>query len=151
MPEMQLIVASGGEQLDHIREIARDASNITVLGWVNDDELVDLVSNALATIYIPSEEDFGMSPVESMAAGKPVIGVAEGGLLETVVHNQTGILLRSNPSAHDIIKAVQSMTKERAYSMRFACEQRATLFSKQRFIENMNAIIGACINSADRD
>jgi glycosyltransferase involved in cell wall biosynthesis len=35
-------------------------------------------------VYIPVDEDFGMSPVESMAAGKPVIGVQEGGLWETV-------------------------------------------------------------------
>lgn len=39
------------------------------------------------------DEDFGMSPVESMACGTPVIGVADGGLKETIVHEKTGVLL----------------------------------------------------------
>jgi glycosyltransferase involved in cell wall biosynthesis len=49
----------------------------------------------MATLYVPHAEDFGMSPVESMSAGKPVIGVAEGGLLETMIHGETGILIPS--------------------------------------------------------
>ncbi len=48
------------------------------------------VGGARAVIYLPVDEDFGMSPVEAMAAGKPVIGVAEGGLLETVLPGETG-------------------------------------------------------------
>ena len=43
-----------------------------------------LIGQCIATIYIPDHEDFGMTPVESMATGKPVIGVQEGGVLETI-------------------------------------------------------------------
>jgi glycosyltransferase involved in cell wall biosynthesis len=64
--------------------MAERVENIDVLGWVDDENLCDLMGRCIATIYIPRDEDFGISPVESMAAGKPVIGVQEGALLETV-------------------------------------------------------------------
>ena len=76
--------------------------------YIKDKELKNLIGNAIATIYIPIDEDFGMSPVESMAAGKPVIGSGEGGLLETVVHDQTGWLLSPNPSAEELIQILKN-------------------------------------------
>ena len=82
-----------------------------------------------------------MSPVESMAAGKPVIGVAEGGLLETVVPGETGILLRPEPKPKDVVAAVHELTPQRASQMRRECESRSTLFSRERFLEKMRAIL----------
>ncbi|MDQ1337021.1 MAG: hypothetical protein QG552_3971, partial [Thermodesulfobacteriota bacterium] len=84
MPAKRLVVVSGGSDMPKIREMAERVENIEVLGWVGDEKLCDLIGRCIATIYIPRDEDFGISPVESMAAGKPVIGVQEGALLETV-------------------------------------------------------------------
>ena len=84
MADKRLVVVSGGADMPKIKKIAERTSNIEVLGWVDDEKLCDLMGRCIATIYIPRDEDFGISPVESMAAGKPVIGVQEGGLLETV-------------------------------------------------------------------
>ncbi len=84
MSDKRLVVISGGADMSRIKKIAQGALNIEVLGWVGDEQLFDLMGRCIATIYIPRDEDFGISPVESMAAGKPVIGVQEGGLLETV-------------------------------------------------------------------
>ena len=84
MPDKRLVVVSGGSDMAKIKRMTEDAQNIDVLGWVDDEKLCDLMGRCIATIYIPRDEDFGISPVESMAAGKPVIGVQEGGLLETV-------------------------------------------------------------------
>lgn len=53
-------------------------NNIRAIESPNDDDLISLIQGATATIYIPIDEDFGMSPVESMACGTPVIGVNEG-------------------------------------------------------------------------
>jgi glycosyltransferase involved in cell wall biosynthesis len=72
-----------------------------------------------------------------MAAGKPVIGVAEGGLLETVVPNQTGILLQPPPTVDAIMTAVLDLTPKRALEMRSACESRAMLFTREIFLEKM--------------
>jgi glycosyltransferase involved in cell wall biosynthesis len=84
MPEKRLVVISGGSDMPKIKKMAERVENIDVLGWVDDEKLCDLMGRCIATIYIPRDEDFGISPVESMAAGKPVIGVQEGALLETV-------------------------------------------------------------------
>ncbi|WP_404401325.1 glycosyltransferase [Pelagibacterium halotolerans] len=141
MPDKRLIIASGGEDLGKLQKMAADAPNITFLGWVTDKELLNLVGNAIATVYLPRDEDFGMSPVESMAAGKPVIGVAEGGLLETIIPDQTGVLLDPAFTTADLVKAIKDMTPEKAASMRMACEERAQLFSRDRFIAGMKAVI----------
>jgi glycosyltransferase involved in cell wall biosynthesis len=134
-------VASGGEQEAELRARAAGAANIAITGWNDEAELRSLIAGAIATIYVPVDEDFGMSPVESMAAGKPVIGVAEGGLLETVVHEQTGFLVRSGFGANDLAEAVEWMDETRARDMRAACEARARLFSREKSLHAMRAII----------
>lgn len=152
MPDKRLVVASGGEELAPLKHLAAGASNIEFRGWVSDAELLDLIGNAIATIYLPVDEDFGMSPVESMAAGKPVIGVAEGGLLETVVPRETGVLLPSNFTREDLITAVREMTPEKAATMRSACEARAKNFRQEKFIAGMHEIIKRVLRQAgDRD
>ena len=82
-----------------------------------------------------------MSPVESMAAGKPVIGSGEGGLLETVIHNQTGWLSSPNPSAEELIQILNAVNPELTKSMRADCETRAKIFCTENFIEKMRGII----------
>ncbi len=141
MPDKKLIIASGGEELDALRKRANGADNISFLSWSADDELARLVGNALATIYVPIDEDFGMSPVESMAAGKPVIGVAEGGLVESIVPGETGVLLKPEFTPEDLANAVRAMTPDRAAKMRPACEARAAFFARDRFISRLKAIL----------
>ncbi len=65
--------------------------NVEFLGRVPDAELPELYANAKAFIH-PQEEDFGITPVESMAAGRPVIAYKKGGAIETVVDGVTGEL-----------------------------------------------------------
>ena len=142
LPDRQLVVASSGEELDTLRKLAADAPNITFLGWVGESEMRKLIGEAIATVYVPVDEDFGMSPVESMAAGKPVIGVAEGGLRETIVDGETGILLPPGFTADDLARAADALTPEKALSMRRACEARAELFSQERFITGISRILG---------
>jgi glycosyltransferase involved in cell wall biosynthesis len=137
MPEKKLIVGSGGPELEKIQEMAKGRNNIQILGWISDEQLLELLGNALATIYIPVREDFGMTPVESMYAGKPVIGVNEGGMQETVVDGKTGILLRPDFTIDDIMIAVKDLNKERAAAMREDCERRAAVFSEDAFIEGI--------------
>lgn len=136
-PQKKLVIASGGSDGTRLRRLAEGAANIYFTGWVSEEELKKMVGTAIATIYVPKDEDFGMSPVESMAAGKPVIGNAEGGLLETILPYETGILTASDPSPDDIAEAVRVLTPDKACSMRFACEQRAASFSRDRFLNNI--------------
>lgn len=141
MPDQKLIIASGGPEMEKLRKLANGAANIFFTGWQSDKQLQALLGKARAAIYLPIDEDFGMSPVEAMAAGKPVIGVAEGGLKETIIDGQTGVLLPLPLEVQSIIDAVCSLTEVRARDMRLACEQRAQHFSKDQFIQRMRDIL----------
>lgn len=141
MPEKQLVVASGGSQLSALQGLAAGAANIRFVGWQQELDLARLIGNALAIIYVPMDEDFGMSAVEAMAAGKPVIGVDEGGLRESIVPGQTGILLPADPAPEAIARAVKQLTPAVAASMREACEARAMNFTRARFLSAFAEII----------
>jgi glycosyltransferase involved in cell wall biosynthesis len=64
---------------------------------VGDDQLVELYNRAQATLYAPVLEPLGLVPLESMACATPVIGVAEGGVRETVKDGQNGLLTGRDP------------------------------------------------------
>ncbi len=141
LPDKKLIVASGGAQLAYLKQLAANAPNIQFTGWLSEQALHNLVGHALAVLYVAKEEDFGMSPVEAMAAGKPVIGVAEGGLLETILPERTGLLLPPDFTPQQLAVAVQYLTPARALAMREACVSQAQTFNTSRFIEQMRALL----------
>ncbi len=59
---------------------------------ISDEKLVELYNRAMLVVYAPYLEPFGYVPLEAMACGTPVVGVREGGLRESIVHNRTGLL-----------------------------------------------------------
>lgn len=137
MPDKKLVVGSSGPELERIKRIAEGYSNIDIRGWISDEELIDLLGNCIASIYIPVREDFGMSPVEAMTAGKPTIGVNEGGLKESIVDGETGILIDSSFGIEDIINAVNKLNADTALQMKDRCIDRAKDFSTDKFIEGI--------------
>ena len=58
---------------------------------VSNNELVQLYNKAKLVVYAPYLEPFGLVPLEAMACGTPVVAVREGGVRESVIHNETGI------------------------------------------------------------
>jgi len=77
----RLQIAGGGREYRALRRIA--SQNIEFTGRVSDSDLRALYARCRAFI-MPGEEDFGITPVEAMASGKPVIALGRGGALETV-------------------------------------------------------------------
>lgn len=142
MPGKRLVVTSGGEEESRLRRLAAGAANISFTGWTDEARMRDLIARSIATIYVPIDEDFGMSPVESMAAGKPCISVAEGGPLESIVDGETGLLMKADFTSDDLIAAVEAIDSETAANMRVACEARARKFDRQTFLGAMRAIVG---------
>jgi len=61
MPEKKWVVASGGSEYDGLKKKAGAAKNITFTGWTDEEKLGEWMGKAIATIYIPVDEDFGMS------------------------------------------------------------------------------------------
>ena len=141
MPDRRLVVISDGPELKKIRRSAAKYDNITVLGRVSDADYRRLIGECIATIYIPKDEDFGMTPIESMAAGKPVIGVNQGGLVETILQHETGLLLASDPTQGDVVQAVRWLDRKKAKRMMHDCQTQARRFDVAVFASKMNEII----------
>lgn len=82
-----LVVFGEGPEFDRLRAMAKP--NVRFTGKVSDEELARLYRHALAFLH-PQEEDLGLTALEAMASGRPVIAYAKGGALETVVPGVTG-------------------------------------------------------------
>ena len=84
---LPLIVIGDGSERTKLMSIAKQ--NITFLGRQSDDVVREHLARCQALIF-PGEEDFGITPVEAQASGRPVIAYRGGGALETVVAEKTG-------------------------------------------------------------
>lgn len=83
------IVGSGSDR-EYLEKLAGGSENIEFLGFVSDKEVSKMMAKCKGFVFC-SEEDFGITPVEVMASGRPVFGFGKGGLLETVVDGETGL------------------------------------------------------------
>jgi glycosyltransferase involved in cell wall biosynthesis len=90
---VRLVVVGQGPDLDRLRRHAQ-GGRVEFLPWQSEADLARLFARCQALLF-PGVEDFGITPVEVMAAGRPVIARAAGGALETVVPGETGILVDS--------------------------------------------------------
>ena len=110
MPEKKLKIFGSGVDMKRLQKLAAGAANIEFLGRVEDDDLAKLYRNAQAFIH-PQEEDFGISPVEAMACGCPVIAYHKGGAAETIIEGQTGIFF-DEQKKDAIIAAVKAFRRQ---------------------------------------
>ena len=98
--DIELLIAGTGPDEPRLRELAAGDPRIRFLGYVNDAELVDLYASALAVLFAPVQEDFGLVTLEAMAAGKPVVTTLDaGGPGELVEDGRTGFVTAPEPSA----------------------------------------------------
>lgn len=95
-------VVGEGRALDTVRAVA--GPNTELLGYVDDRTVSQLLSGARALLF-PGEEDFGIVPVEAQAAGTPVIAYGEGGIRDSVVDGETG-LLYGEPTVDALCQAI---------------------------------------------
>ncbi|MEA1962755.1 MAG: glycosyltransferase, partial [Patescibacteria group bacterium] len=142
IPDKKLIICSGGPRLEAVKKIVGNAKNIQILGWVSDEKLFDLVGRCLAAVYIPLDEDAGMTHLESNSAGKPYLGVREGGLIESTIDNETGILIPKNPKIEDVVLGINKMTKRWCESKKDICVKHAKKYRFQEFFRKFKNIIG---------
>ena len=143
LPEENLIIVGGFAKGDHASryadKIMRDLpKNVTFLGEVGEDELINLYSRCKGHICTAIDEDYGLTPFEAMASGKPVIAVNEGGYRETVTE-ETGMLIL--PDVNTIISAIHSISQN-PERYRNACEMRAREHDIARFSEQLKKAVG---------
>lgn len=83
----KLVIIGEGPQRKYLENMAGD--NIEFLGFKDDGTVKEYLENCRALIF-PGEEDFGITPVEAMACGKPVLAYGKGGVTESVISGKTG-------------------------------------------------------------
>lgn len=129
MRDKRLLVVGDGPEMGRVKSKA--SKNIEILGQVSDLQLRELFAKAKAFVFA-AEEDFGIVLIEAQAAGTPVIALAKGGALETVIEGETGLFFPDQTVA-SIIVAVENFEKrqDRFDSQVIKCH--AERFNEARF------------------
>lgn len=131
---LPLKVAGRGPELASLRAIA--GPTVEFLGFVPSAELPGLMASCRAFLF-SAEEDFGISPVEVQAAGRPVLAFGAGGSLETVIPGVTGEHF-AEQSADCLVEALRHFSPERYAPAKI--RQHAAGFSEQLFRERIMAL-----------
>ncbi len=132
-----LKIFGDGVDLSRLKKMADGFDNIEFLGRISEAEKIELYQGAKAFIN-PQEEDFGITVVEAMAAGRPVIAYAKGGAMETVVDGQTGLFF-SEQTVESLVNALERFKDYQFDAL--AIRQRAEEFSRQNFEQQFKAFV----------
>lgn len=108
-PPLVWIANSGNEAYrDEMTELARSLKvDLRIEMAISDDELVNRLNRGALLLYTSRLEPFGFAPLEANACGLPVVGIAEGGMRETIQDGVNGFLVEAN--AESIARAVDSL------------------------------------------
>ncbi|MFC1710977.1 glycosyltransferase [Patescibacteria group bacterium] len=112
--------------------------NIEFIGRVEDKKLWQLYGECKAFLALAEDEDFGITPVEAMAAGRPVIAFNGGGYQETVINGKTGIFF-NKPEVASLSQAIVNLKKMDI--KRIDCQSQAKKFSENRFKKEIKDFI----------
>lgn len=139
---VKLKIAGGGAGYNFVRnKLERfGGGGVELLGRVSDEELGVLYAKAKGFIALARQEDFGMTVVESQAAGTPVIAFRGGGFLETVIEGETGIFVEDT-DVESIAKAIKLFEKTKWDKK--IIQKNATRFDYDIFDKNIRRIINA--------
>jgi len=131
----KLTIIGGGPLYEKLKRTA--PPNVQLLGHVQRDRIIERLSQARSLI-LPGIEDFGITPLEAMALGTPVVALRAGGVLDSVVEGTTGIFF-DHPSVDALCRAldqVESHEWDRA-----AIRAHAAAFSRARFSQQFRNVI----------
>lgn len=111
---------------------------VEFLGFVPDEKLAELYGGAKAFLALAQDEDFGITPLEAMMAGTPVVAYGNGGYLETVLDGKTGILFKEY-SVAGLVEAIKKIQDSRFKILDI--RNQAQKFSKERFVKDMSQFV----------
>lgn len=135
--DYKLKIFGDGVDLERLRELAGSAINIEFLGRVTEEEKARLFSEAQAFIN-PQEEDFGITVVEAMASGRPVIAYRKGGATETVVEGKTGLFF-DEQTDESLLAVIRNFNSANFNPTEI--REHADKFSVQNFQHKINRFI----------
>ncbi len=135
--ELPLIVVGEGEQKKYLKKIA--GKTVKMVGWQNEKKLAEYYRQAQALIF-PSVDDFGITMVEAMSYGTPVIAVRQGGAKEVVEEGVSGEFFDAQ-TVEVLADGVRRFMENKDNYDRRAIRERARKFSQEKFKEKMLEII----------
>ena len=141
----RLVIIGEGPELERLRAMA--GANVFFTGKVPLETLRKAYATCRALLF-PGEEDFGIVPLEAMAMGRPVIAFGRGGVLDTVIDGETGILYDPN-TVGGLVAAIREMESSPAFSPA-ACQARAREFTREKFQERFQALLKTPERAAPR-
>jgi glycosyltransferase involved in cell wall biosynthesis len=133
-----------GDGPERARLVQRAGDGALFLGRLSDEAIREEYRRA-AVVLLPGVEDFGIVPLEAQACGTPVVAVADGGAMETVVDGVTGALV-TDPGAEAFGAAVAQVAAARVD--RVAVRRHAERFARERFDREMRAAIAPLLETA---
>src|SRR3989344_485737 len=146
LPNEKLIIVGSYEQSRHFRKHANkikkiSPKNVEIMSWISENELIELYANCKGFITTSMNEDFGVTPIEAMASGKPVIAPNEGGYKETIIDGKTGILI-DNINVDKLVDAIKMMSEElrskkNQIKYKEACQEQAKKFDTKILIKKI--------------
>jgi glycosyltransferase involved in cell wall biosynthesis len=139
-----VVVAGDGPDRRRLEEMADPG--VDFRGRVEDDEIPALFEGASA-FFLGGEEDFGITPLEANAAGRPVVAFGRGGALETVEHGETGVLFDGQVPESAAVALERTLTREWSPESLAA---HASQFSEKRFLDRLEAIVDDEVSGARR-
>jgi glycosyltransferase involved in cell wall biosynthesis len=135
----RLTIVGSGPEMESLRQLATGlGAKVDFVGFVNDEDLVDYYCRAKALLF-PGVEDFGIVPVEAIAAGCPVIAFKKGGVLDSMTEETAEFY--SDQSAEGLTNAI---SRFEATSSRFhegVLRKQAELFSETAFLRGFEQLL----------
>jgi glycosyltransferase involved in cell wall biosynthesis len=136
--KLKIAGSPAGYYFEHDKLVKNAQGTVEFLGQVTDAELVKLYKGAKAFLALAQDEDFGITPVEAMLNGTPVIAFNGGGYKETVIDHKTGILF-DDYSKEGLMAAIKKFEQMNIKSE--DCIYQAEKFSKERFKKEITEFV----------
>lgn len=135
----KLVIIGDGPQKEYLQGISKP--NIEFLGFKPDEVVSEYMMHCRALIF-PGEEDFGITPVEAMACGKPVLAYGHGGVTETVIQGVTGEFF-SEPTVNSMEQGLARLLRNENNYHPYGIRSQAEKFSNATFEANFRGLIRA--------
>jgi glycosyltransferase involved in cell wall biosynthesis len=124
----------------YLRNTVKKSAGKTIqfLGYVSEQRLTQVIIGAKALLFCATNEDFGLTPVEAMARGVPVIAYNHGATRETVIQGKTGIFFHTY-TKEALFEAIKKLEVSKMNPE--ACHKQAQRFNETRFIKSIKKIV----------